>query len=169
MLRAISERDEEATTPEIRNVTGLRNSQVAYRREKLREYGLIEVRTGEPTGARTPPKSHSLTDSARSLIDAGLLELSDAPVTSDVKQLSTQVNHLRDRVNDLTETVERLDESITKLNADLSARLGDSDEVREATDGTNVASTVSDLRTDLTELREEVTELEERKKNKLLR
>lgn len=167
MLRAIAENSGEATTPEIRNVTGLSNSQVAYRRDKLRDCGLIEVRTGEPTGSRTPPKSHSLTAAGQSHIDAGLFELSNPPVTSDVEQVSTQVNHLRDRVDDLTEAVDRLNESIENMSTDLNERVGTDAEFREATDGVTMASAMIALQTDLEELQEEVAELEERKKNKL--
>lgn len=169
MLRAIYKCDEEATTTEIRNVTGLSNSQVAYRREKLQEYGLIAVQTGEPIGSRTPPKSHSLTASARSHIDDGLFDRYNVPVTSDVEQLSTQVNHLRDRVDDLAETVEHLDESIENLNADLNARVGNQVEIQKATEGEKMANVVSTIQNDLESLREEVSELEERKRNKLLR
>lgn len=167
MLRAIAENGDEATTSEIRDVTGLSNSQVAYRRDKLRAQDLIEVRTGEPTGGRTPPKSHSLTATAQSFIDAGLFELYDPPVTGDVNQLSTQVNHLRERVDDIAETVERLDERIEKMEADFTVRVGTADEVREATTGTNLADCVSQLQEDLVDIREEVAELEERKRDKL--
>ena len=167
MLRAVDDRGGEATTSEIREVTGLSNSQVAYRRQKLREFGLIEVRTGEPTGSRTPPKSHSLTSSARSHVDAGLFELADAPVTSDVTQLSTQVNHLRDRVDDLAETVDRLEEGLTALEYALDARVGDDDEVRETADGGTMASAVETLQADVADLRKEVSELDERKRDRL--
>lgn len=167
MLRAIAEHGDEATTSEIRDVTGLSNSQVAYRRDKLRERDLIEVRTGDPTGERTPPKSHALTPAARSYIDAGLFELYDAPVTGDVNQLSTQVNHLRDRVDDVSETVDRLDERVEKMEADLNARVGTGGEVREATNGATLADAVRALQSELSNIREEVTELEERKRDKL--
>ena len=180
MLRAISDCGGEATTTEIRDVTGLSNSQVAYRRDKLTEYGLLEVRTGEPTGSRTPPKVHSLTESARSQIDAGLFELYTAPVTSDIEQLSTQYNHLRDRVDDLAETVADLEESlarvtaelstlegsIAKTNAKLDERVGDADEIESAADGETVAGAIRSLESELADLREEVAELDERKKNK---
>ncbi len=167
MLRVIDDREGEATTSEIREVTGLSNSQVAYRREKLREYGLIEVRTGEPTGSRTPPKTHTLTASARSHVDAGLFELADAPVTSDVTQLSTQVNHLRDRLDDLAETVDRLEEGLAALDYALDERVGDHAEVREAADGATMASAVETLQADIADLRKEVSALDERKKDKL--
>lgn len=180
MLRAVSDCGGEATTSEIRDVTGLSNSQVAYRRDKLTEYGLLEVRTGEPTGSRTPPKVHSLTESARSQIDSGLFELYNAPVTSDVEQLSTQYNHLRDRVDDLAQTVaslegslatvntelSRLEGTIAKTNAELDERVGDADEIESATDEETVAGAIQSLSAELAELREEVDELDERKKNK---
>ena len=167
MLRAIDDRGGEATTPEIREVTGLSNSQVAYRREKLREFGLIDVRTGEPTGSRTPPKSHSLTPSARSHVEAGLFELADVPVTSDVTQLSTQINHLRGRVDQLAETVDRLEEGLAALNHELDARVGADDEVRETADGSTMASAVQVLQADVADLRKEVSELDERKRDRL--
>ena len=169
MLRAIFQCDDEATTTEIRDITGLSNSQVAYRREKLQEYGLIEVHTGEPTGSRTPPKSHSLTASAQSHIEAGLFDLYNPPVTSDVEELSTQVNHLRDRIDDLEETMDLLNERINKVNADLNTRIGNHAEVQETTDGENIASVVSELQSELAELQEDVFELEERKSDKLFR
>lgn len=170
VLRAIAERDGEATTSEIRDVTGLSNSQVAYRREKLEEYGLISIGTGDPTGDRTPPKVHALTESARSHIEAGLFELYNAPVTSDVEQLSTQANHLRDRVDELSETMGSVETRVTrleKLHAHLDEHLGTPKEVREATEAEEtMATALCDLRTELSELREEVTELDERKKDK---
>ena len=180
MLRAIADRGGEATTSEIRDVTGLSNSEVAYRREKLTEYGFLEVRTGEPTGERTPPKVHSLTESARSQIEAGLFELYDPPVTSDVEQLSSQYNHLRDRVDELADAVAELEGtlqrveselsglegSIARTNAALDERVGDGDELESATDGETVASAIRSLEAELTELREEVEELDERKKDK---
>lgn len=167
MLRTISENGGEATTPEIRNATGLSNSQVAYRRDKLQDCGLIDVRTCEPMGSRTPPKSHALTASTRSYIDAGLFELYNPPVTSDVEQISTQVNHLRDRVDDLAETAERLDERVEKMEAALNARVGTHAEFREATNGETMANAMNALQSDLEELQEDVRELEKRKKDKL--
>ncbi|WP_254861749.1 winged helix DNA-binding protein [Halovivax gelatinilyticus] len=166
MLRAISERGNEATTPEIRDRTGLSNGQVAYRREKLREYGFLSVRTGDPDGSRTPPKVHSFTTSARSHIEAGLFERYDPPVTSDVEQLSTQTNHLRDRIDDLERVVDDLGEQIEQVNRDLAYQLGEPAEIREATDGETIATTVSAIRSDVAELRDELDELDERKKDK---
>lgn len=166
MLRAIAEAGDEATTSEIRDVTGLSNSQVAYRRDKLRDRDLIEVETGEPTGGRTPPKAHSLTEAARSYVDAGLFEVYDPPVTGDVNQLSTQVNHLRDRVDEIDETVERLGERIEKVEADVTARVGTTYDVRKATDGATLAEGVGLLRSNLEDVREELGELEDRKRDK---
>jgi len=174
-LRAISEQDGRATTSEIRDATGLSNSQVAYRRDKLEEYDLISVATGDPTGERTPPKVHALTESAQSHIESGLFDLYNAPVTGDVEQLSTQANHLRDRVDDLSETMEhverrvtRLDSRLEKLNAHLDL-LGEPEEIRETTDGETVASTMGDLRRELEGLRADVSELDDRKKDKLFK
>ncbi len=166
MLRAIAEHDDAATTSEIRNVTGLTNSQVAYRRNKLDDYGLISVRTGDSNGSRTPPKVHVLTPTARSHVESGLFERYNAPVTSDVEQLSTQVNHLHDRVDDLAEEISELEECIENVNAALNARVGTPVEWSEATDGEQLVSVVSSLEAEVAELRAEVDELDERKKDK---
>ena len=175
-LRAIAEHDGRATTSEIRDVTGLSNSQVAYRRDKLEAYGLISITTGDPTGERTPPKVHVLTESARSHIESGLFELYNAPVTGDVKQLSTQANHLRDRVDDLSETMEhverrvaRLDSRLEKLNAHLDEQLGEPEDLRAATEEETMASVMGELRSELEALRADVSELDERKKDKLFK
>ena len=171
MLRAIVECDGDATTSEIRDVTGLSNSQVAYRRSKLEEFGLIEVRAGEPTGSRTPPKVHSLTETARTHVDAGLFDLYSVPVTSDVEQLGTQFNHLRDRVDELTVAIERLEETVEAMQDDYDRRIGTAGEVREATDGRTLAyamSTIPDEVDDLDEeRREEIEDLDDRKKDRL--
>ncbi|MFC6719097.1 hypothetical protein ACFQGT_07340 [Natrialbaceae archaeon GCM10025810] len=169
MLRAIFNCGDEATTTEIRDMTGLSNSQVAYRREKLREYGLIDVRTGEPTGSRTPPKCHSLTPSAQSHIEAGLFDLYNPPVTSDVEQLSSQVNHLRDRIDELDETITLLEERLQRLQSTLNLRVGNHAEVHEATDGEKIVNVITELQATLADIQEEVTELDERKKDKFLR
>ena len=171
MLRAIVECDGEATTSEIRDVTGLSNSQVAYRRTKLEEFELIEVRSGEPTGSRTPPKVHVLTETARTHVDAGLFDLYSVPVTSDVEQLGTQFNHLRDRVDELTRAIERLEETVEAMQDDYERRIGTPGEVREATDGRTLAYALSTIQDEVDELdeelREELEELDDRKKDRL--
>lgn len=180
MLRAIDDCDGAATTTAIREVTGLSNSQVAYRRDKLVAYDLITTRTGEPTGSRTPPKIHELTETAHTHVDAGLFELYNAPVTSDVEQLSTQYNYLRDRVDanesdldrvtkameQLTARVDRLEQTLEGVSAELNHRVGTSSDVAEVTDGGSLAATVADVEAELESVREELTELEERKKDK---
>lgn len=179
MLRAIDDCDGAATTTEIRDVTGLSNSQVAYRRDKLVAYDLITTSTGEPTGSRTPPTVHELTETAHTHVDAGLFELYNPPVTADVEQLSTQYNHLRDRVDaneadleriaetveGLTARVDRLEQTLEGVSAELNDRVGTSSEVAAATDD-SLASVVSELESELESVRDELADLDERKKDK---
>jgi hypothetical protein len=89
------------------------NSQVRYRREKLDELGLINVREPRSRDPPAPPKEHALTDRGESLLRRGLCDRFEPPEPGSFDELVALVDGLRERMDSLEErldTVERRSE-----------------------------------------------------------
>ncbi len=109
IIYAIERHDGSASTTEIRRETGLDNSSVRYRFEKLEKLGLIETErdpTATPEGV-APITIAKLTDDAREEIQKGLIveskrqraEIEPVDNAERIEELEEAVKQLRDRVN----------------------------------------------------------------------
>lgn len=108
-LRAVHENDGRATTTEIRNRTGMSNSEVNYRHNKLNELGYVDIERDPDLTAygMCPGKRAILTDYAEKEIDEGLL-VKTKQETRDVPSVKSNA----ERLDDIEETVERARETI---------------------------------------------------------
>ena len=109
IIRAIEGHDGGASTTEIRRETGLDNSSVRYRFQKLEELGLIETErdpTATPEGV-APITIAKLPGDGREEIQKGLIVESKRqratiePVDNaeSIKELEDELEQLRDRVD----------------------------------------------------------------------
>lgn len=165
MLRAIAENGSAATTSEIRDVTGLDNSQVRYRRRKLEELELITVESGQETaGGTVPPKVHELTDTAAKALSAGLYSRMSAPEPGNFEELVEEMVRVRTHVTRLHERVDDLETDADELRNDYRALR---DDYRDRIDGAeNVGRRLNKLERDASTLKESVEELDDKKKDK---
>lgn len=150
MLRAIAENGSTATTSEIRDTTGLDNSQVRYRRRKLADVGLLEVSQPQSVGGGTlPPKEHTLTETGTEALSAGLYSRFQAPDPETFDELVEEVTRLRSYVNTLRDDLDGLEEQF-ESECDANRRRFKS--VNEA---------FKEMRADLEEVDESVEELQQ--------
>lgn len=148
MLKTIDSRGE-ATTTSIRESTGMDNSQVRYRREKLVEHDLIDVYDGEPAGERTPPKMHALTETGQEVIDAGLYSAIQTHDVGSFDELVSRVEYLADELEEQREAIDDVRAEVSSLRRSFEHRVKDE----------NVGER-------LEELENETERLNEKKKNK---
>ena len=138
-LRAVEYYGGEATTSDIRGRTGLTQTEVNYRFDKLASLDLIDItRADVGHGNRDPPKVAHLTGEARSLIERGLLGEFEADEDSadvvevseeEVRAMKDDIKELRQRLNVVTQ--------IRRSSSDEESAEGEavSDEVRERVEG----------------------------------
>lgn len=88
-----------ADTREIRKRTGLPNSKVRYRRDKLAGEGLIDVRDADGYHPGDPPKVFELSDRGRQAIKMGLLEETTLPDPTDIESVAERCQELSARLN----------------------------------------------------------------------
>ena len=108
----------EATTNEIRQRTGLNPSETQYRRNKLKELGLIELRTTETHFGEQ--YLWSLTGTARRELERGLGEASNLLIYDDPESHEISTQEFREMQNEL----ERLREAQKASASDDSMRDG---------------------------------------------
>jgi hypothetical protein len=126
VLRALLENDGQATTPEIRDATRLGNKQVAHRRSRLCEFGLIVAHDDPdpPDRYPHPPKEHILTDKGRAAIEAGVLEHEELPAPDDFAELVELVRDLHRQVRAFDSRLEAVEDRAETLDARLSKGRG---------------------------------------------
>jgi len=110
-LRVVDEYGGRASTSEIRDETGMSNSAVNYRYNKLADRGLIEIKRDDgatPDGV-APSKIAVLTSEANEEIDKGLLveayrevetETTIESLAEDVDEVYEKIDIIREGLND---------------------------------------------------------------------
>lgn len=104
VLRSIVEAGDStgATTPDIRDATGLTNDQLRHRRDKLEEMGLIITQTvPAPTKYQIQPLHHRLTARAKTALSHGLYSKVEPPDPESLEEAIQQLNTLRSHVETL--------------------------------------------------------------------
>ena len=125
VLHAIERNDGTANTTEIRRETGLSNSSVRYRYDKLEDLGLIETSydpNATPAGV-APLITAKLTETARQAIQEGLTvesanERADVEPSDNyelIRKLEQEVAQLRHLTNLLDNTKDDIIEAIGEL------------------------------------------------------
>jgi rubrerythrin len=119
MLRAIASRDGEADTVALKEMTGLNAQQIAYRYDKLEDYGLVETghRVDEDTPGR-PTRYASLTEKGQRAVESGRLErISDGGTDTEVAvdELRSEVSELERRLDETESGLKRVTERLKKV------------------------------------------------------
>ena len=165
MLRAIAENGSAATTSEIRDATGMDNSQVRYRRRKLTDLGLITV--SQPAAADSngvPPKEHELTDTANKALSAGLYSRMPAPEPGNFEEMVEELTRLRTAVDQLRGRVDEIEHTVSEVKGDYQQLR---DDYQDRIDGAeNVGRRLNRLERHTENVKESVQELDEKKKDK---
>lgn len=146
-----------ATTTEIRERTGLNQSETQYRFKKLSKAGLIQISHEERGyGSRRPPRVAELTAKGETAIEDGLLDDIDATTATTPKNIE------RRTVEQLQEDIERLEDQV-----ELFAHAGTGTGRSQTADGqpSVITNRFDAIETRVTEVEEEietVADLEER-------
>lgn len=129
-LRAVRYYGGEATTTEIRQRTGLNQTEVNYRFSKLEDLGLIEISYADAGhGNRDPPKVANLTGQARAEIERGLLGDSDGDDGDDESDGVVEVSE--EEFRSLKQDLQQLEQRVNVLTQARSAGDGDGEDVDE--------------------------------------
>lgn len=125
MLLAIERRDEPLTTTDLREVTGLTNDQVRYRRRKLEKKNLIKTETQERNGGRNPPKVHKLEKRGEVLVNKGIGdEFPSLAEPGDFDELRSAVVAFRDELRTLSARVDDLEDNLESHRENMERRVG---------------------------------------------
>lgn len=166
MLRTIAENGGSATTPEIRERTGLDNSQVRYRRQKLAELDLLTVSEGPPSASAhgSPPSNHELTDAANKALSAGLYSQMPAPEPGNFEELVEELTRLRTHIDRLHGRVDDIEHTVSEVRSDHEALR---DEYEERIDGAeNIGRRLNWLERHTENVKESIQDLDDKKKDK---
>jgi rubrerythrin len=119
MLRAIAAKDGEADTVALKEMTDLNAQQIAYRYDKLEDYGLVDTghRVDEDTPGR-PTRYASLTEKGQRAVESGRLErISDGGTDTEVavEELRSEVSELKRKLNETESGLKRVAERVKEV------------------------------------------------------
>lgn len=113
IIRAIDTRGGQASTSEIKALTGIDTNQVITQRmDRLAEWGLVTTsyRSVDSDSQRLPTKVATLTPSGQTVADDEILIdglLSDDSTIQDVSKLNARINHVERRVGNQQKRLEK--------------------------------------------------------------
>lgn len=117
-MRALAVKEGEADTVEIRRLTDLNSQQVAYRYDKLEEYGLVTTgyKESENTPGR-PTRYARLTKEGQRVVESGELERvgGKAEPSVAVEELRSEVATLRQKHDRTEDRLERIGEALERI------------------------------------------------------
>lgn len=126
MLKLLNRDGGWVSTSVVREETGMSNGQVRYRREKLKEYDLIETEQGHARGDAHPPTRHRLTKRGRKALQdhdlAGFFSLASEPGTVD--ELLSRIGEIERGQAELQKEIRSVRGEIGDVRADLEERVG---------------------------------------------
>ena len=119
MLRAIAAKGGEADTVALKEMTDLNAQQIAYRYDKLEEYGLVDTghRVDEDTPGR-PTRYARLTEKGRRTVETGRLErISDGGTDTEVavEELRSEVSELKRRLDETESGLKRVTKRLNEV------------------------------------------------------
>lgn len=126
ILRVLGETDEELTTSEIRETTGIEpNRIIRYRvSEYLEPAGLVETRQPTSEGTVVPAKRIQLTENGREVVadlgDRGDDDVSLNELPERLEQVDTRLHALEQQVEQNNDALEQRRETDSKVSATLN-------------------------------------------------
>lgn len=146
MLKAIDRaNDDRVSTTDIREATGLDNSQVRVRRENLAELDLIETEKKKQRSG-VPMTYHSINRRGKSALRRGFLDQFDMGEPGDFDELVARIETVESRFDGIEAEIQSVRTRVEDLARNVESRLGGATSVDE----------------DLEALREDIDELQER-------
>lgn len=126
VLEAIWANEEQATTTDIKEYTGIEASQVViYRFEKLKKRGLIEVEQPDGYGGANPPKVAELTEKGQQNVET-IIDAGKPPLSKQMDDTREAFSDLRDEVyseigeaKELTARVEDVEQRLDEIQQQL--------------------------------------------------
>ncbi len=176
ILWALTELDNPTTTSEIREATGLENTDIInYRlRKKLEPHGIVELQQPLADDGRSLPKEVSLTEDGEAIaeevadrqgdqmsVDGTLTALSDS-----VDQLNSRITQLEQRlegtnsseVSDEIESIQEKQESLQEQVSNLAMRYNEIDKSQYGGFSEDTVEQIETMRVAIRALREFVVE-----------